>query len=299
VMTLHGAKGLEWPLVILIELEADIRDDPFGATAETEGDLDWRDPLKNRWIRYWPWPYGGQESSVGLDAIAPATAEGRRAAQKAREEEIRLLYVGATRARDHLILAKCGTTTAKKIDLLSAGAAQPHVVLPGVGGTAIEVAGTKFPARVIDLSQVGSVPEAAIAPSHIAVERPATQRVPLFVNPSAAGAEAELAIMRVQSLGERIPITGSVDGPMRSSAVRFPSWRGQANNSCQGASISCSRASIGLSSSITRASPAAETEWRRPPCATAASLPFTLVLSPSPRNASAAGRSCTCPLADY
>ena len=57
-MTYHGAKGLEWPVVVMTELDAPSRGSPFGLTAEDEAEPDWSAPLAGRVLRYWPWPYG-------------------------------------------------------------------------------------------------------------------------------------------------------------------------------------------------------------------------------------------------
>ena len=62
------------------------------------------DPLADRWIRYWPWPFGQQQKTHLADA-ANASAYGSRVATREHRERVRLLYVGFTRARDHLILA--------------------------------------------------------------------------------------------------------------------------------------------------------------------------------------------------
>ena len=65
----------------------------------------WEKPLEGRWIRYWPWPYGATRKGVFLDEALLETPEHESAREKAIHEEIRLLYVGMTRARDYLVLA--------------------------------------------------------------------------------------------------------------------------------------------------------------------------------------------------
>ena len=108
ILTYHGAKGLEWPVVILAELESDAKGSPFRLVAESETVPDWLAPLAGRVLHYWPWPYGEQAKDVGLDAAAAASPEGAAALAAERLERTRLLYVGMTRARDCLIFALAG-----------------------------------------------------------------------------------------------------------------------------------------------------------------------------------------------
>ncbi|MFU8889896.1 MAG: UvrD-helicase domain-containing protein, partial [Trueperaceae bacterium] len=108
LMTYHGAKGLEWPLVVLTDLDQGPNGRTFGLSASTVGEADWRDPLAGRVLRFWPWPYGAQAKDVHLDETAAASPEGLAAQAAARREALRLLYVGATRARDYLVLVDGG-----------------------------------------------------------------------------------------------------------------------------------------------------------------------------------------------
>jgi ATP-dependent helicase/nuclease subunit A len=108
VLTYHGSKGLEWPLVVLTDLDAKPKASAFGlhlASDVAGPEIDWNDPLAGRWLRFWPWPFGAQKKDVALDATAANSEEGKKAARAEREERARLLYVGATRARDYLVLA--------------------------------------------------------------------------------------------------------------------------------------------------------------------------------------------------
>jgi ATP-dependent helicase/nuclease subunit A len=128
LMTYHGAKGLEWPLVVLTDLDKGPNGRTFGLSASTVGEADWRDPLAGRVLRFWPWPYGAQAKDVHLDETAAASPEGLAAQAAARREALRLLYVGATRARDYLVLVDGGRGLAW-LDELHDADGHPHVRL--------------------------------------------------------------------------------------------------------------------------------------------------------------------------
>lgn len=108
ISTYHGAKGLQWPVVILAGLDWDRlpnlwEPDVAGGNAGSDA------PLAGRTLRYWPWPfgmnYGSPVGGSGLENDALASPEGQDAQTRERQESVRLLYVGFTRARDKLVLA--------------------------------------------------------------------------------------------------------------------------------------------------------------------------------------------------
>ncbi len=105
VLTYHGSKGLEWPWVVLTELDTEPRDSVFGIDIEASKEFDPTNPLANRKIRYWPWPFGSQKKYDSLDVEIDALPLKSQIRDKAEREEQRLLYVGMTRAKDGLILA--------------------------------------------------------------------------------------------------------------------------------------------------------------------------------------------------
>ncbi|MBD9430009.1 UvrD-helicase domain-containing protein [Achromobacter sp. ACM03] len=107
VMTFHAAKGLEWPMVIVIGLDHGYRTDLWSVRSRTIGAFDATAPLANRYIHHWVNPFG---AGVQVIADAEASETGKLMAEQARAENTRLLYVALTRARD--LLALVGGTKA-------------------------------------------------------------------------------------------------------------------------------------------------------------------------------------------
>jgi hypothetical protein len=105
LVTYHASKGLEWPMVIAFDLDAKLKDDPFGLTPVTDGENFNPDrPLEGRLLRFWLNPYASQYKDTALEERLETHAARIDASRRAREEEARLLYVGLTRPRDYLVL---------------------------------------------------------------------------------------------------------------------------------------------------------------------------------------------------
>jgi ATP-dependent exoDNAse (exonuclease V) beta subunit len=209
VLTYHGAKGLEWPIVVLTELESELRDDPFGLFVEKAVESDWRDPLAGRWLRYWPWPYGAQEKSVGLDVTGPASAAGERVRRAEMAERTRLLYVGTTRARDYLVLATTGAARCWLDELKD-----------DRGGCAVELR----PSTMVACGVVHSARSATFDEGlDSIVPRPprtlfgprwpseTSLRAPLSLKPSAAETAVSAAVVEQVTIGSRISLWGDPD----------------------------------------------------------------------------------------
>jgi ATP-dependent helicase/nuclease subunit A len=104
VLTYHRSKGLEYPIVVLGNLEQSLRDDVFGVAIQSDKDeVDLNDILGNRWLRFWVNPYADQIRGTELHEKLESSAEKSKAKLAALSEEARLLYVGVTRARDYLV----------------------------------------------------------------------------------------------------------------------------------------------------------------------------------------------------
>ena len=204
VLNYHQAKGLEWPITVLVELEAKAKGSPFGIVAEDESSPDWRSPLAARVLRYWPWPYGEQQVGVGLDVSAPASPQGVEALAAERLERTRLLYVGMTRPRDHLVLALTGQPAEWLDELMDSDG----VPLLSASSGNVSVCGQSFKARM-------PPPVCDPVSSEVAeFGRPAVERVPhppLRLRPSASAAVGNIAVVETISVGPRITLVGDPD----------------------------------------------------------------------------------------
>lgn len=204
LLTYHGAKGLEWPIVVLTGLDHEAKGNPFGVYAEELDEPDWRDPLAGRVLRYWPWPYGMQAKGVGLDLAAALSPEGDLALEDEKLERTRLLYVGMTRARDHLAF-----TTSGKTDWLDELTSDAGLQLIGLVSNPMNVGGTAFALRP---APDRAEPDEAAPPPEFA--RPATARQihpPLRLRPSGQQFGGTVRIAERVQLGTRITLVGDPD----------------------------------------------------------------------------------------
>ena len=143
---------------VLTDLNSEPKGDAFGVQIASDvptSVIDWRDPLAGRWIRFWPWPLGKQAKDVSFDATAANSPEGLEAARAERAERARLLYVGATRARDYLVLAARKVVTKKEqrietewLDELRADGGGPVMVVPATDVSTVRVNGVDHPVKV-------------------------------------------------------------------------------------------------------------------------------------------------------
>lgn len=204
VLTYHGAKGLEWPIVVLAELDAKAKGNPFGIYAEELAAPDWHDPLAGRVLRYWPWPYGAQGKGVGLDIAAAQSPEGLRTVEEERLERTRLLYVGMTRARDHIALAITGGTD--WLDELRTDEDRPLI---SIGGNTLAVGDVRFALRPasdrFDPERAEPEPEFA-RPRGVLREHP-----PLRLRPSGHAFQGNVRVVETVRLGSRITLVGDPD----------------------------------------------------------------------------------------
>ena len=222
VSTWHGAKGLEWPVTVLFELDSRERaKSALGAHMLSDREkIDLDDPLGGRWIRYWPEPYSARNTKGPFyDRLRDRPAsqqEDRRTAFEA----LRLLYVGWTRARDRVVLAsREGKLLEGTLALLKNGDEQ---LLSEPNGESVAWAGQEVPIVIRRADrEAAMVSDPAAGEDYVSAGPKAYP--PAVINPSeaqepaatagAAGPPAQTARGErlVRTIGVRAKVTASSD----------------------------------------------------------------------------------------
>ena len=209
VSTYHGVKGLEWPVVFMSDLDEEPRTRLFSlrvVRSNAGEELDRKNPLAGRELRQWIQPFGGgsvrKKNPNPVIDILEDSPTGQAAQKSEHNENLRLLYVGFTRARDRLIflhearnepkwLATLGETTAETLLSGGAGAANRpvamahHIHLPDTDET----------------SSAGETDETIDIPKR--AER-VTERLPASLTPSSTPSLERAIVTETTEFGQRL-----------------------------------------------------------------------------------------------
>jgi ATP-dependent exoDNAse (exonuclease V) beta subunit len=219
VVTWHGAKGLEWPVVICAEIETEPRPRLWNQVLVVqESAVDPRAPLAARRLRFWPWPFGKQWNGVPLAANVENSAAGQRAARAAIEEELRLLYVAFTRSRDVLVLPFRHGKNAAALAPLNAAAwltlpATADEVIDGSVGEFLSRARCVIPPEAFPAQQ--PEPQSRWFPPGAA----RTPKLPAAILPHAAPPLDGASVGECIEFQRRLPIRGRCDEKLLGNAL--------------------------------------------------------------------------------
>ncbi|MDO8863332.1 UvrD-helicase domain-containing protein [Haliea sp. E1-2-M8] len=216
LVTHHGAKGLEWPLVIAMDLASELKPRLWGLTVlPSVQPVSLDDPLAGRSLRYWPAFFGNNSTGIAVLDTIDASPEGQAALAREIQEAKRLLYVSLTRPRDALILTREGKSSGGPwMDTLGAEWMLPtceELPLPD---------GPTIAARFLALAADNHLPlQSPYQPEWPDTPAPEPTLLPLRQSPSAFPPLADARIGEEITLGERLPLERNFDPATLGSAL--------------------------------------------------------------------------------
>ncbi|MEA3413721.1 MAG: UvrD-helicase domain-containing protein [Pseudomonadota bacterium] len=216
LVTHHGAKGLEWPIVAAMDLDAKLKPRLWGLNVEASPDpVSLDDPLARRTLRYWPKFFGRQSANIPLLDQIEASAIGQAAMEQEIQESKRLLYVSLTRPRDCLILTMDNIKKSGPwMDVLGA-----DWMLP-TGDLLCLPDGTKIPSAAIEPGPKDGEAEIPVyRPAWLETPESAAGKLPLNCSPSAFPPLEQARIGKIIDLGERLETTHDYDPAVLGSAL--------------------------------------------------------------------------------
>ena len=206
VLTWHKSKGLEWPVIVLYQLNKVFPALPLGVNAVSDTEFCLEAPLADRWLRYWPNPYGKLKGAEFHERLVGHSATFAHA-EKEERQELRLLYVGWTRARDKVVLAgRKGFLTKGILRLLVDEQGEHLLSIP-------EEQKAVWAGREMDVVTRSNGPSLPVTKSVQAGTgyKPGAEKEypPAFQSASSVVGEGIVAAM--EDIGDRLPLTGKVD----------------------------------------------------------------------------------------
>ncbi len=218
--TLHRAKGLEWPVTILFAIDRSREPSAFGVhlTSGTE-EFSFEAPLAGRWIRYWPDAHvsrptgfgsaGAGRGTTSIHAAVRNSTEHQDVQSRETHENLRLLYVGWTRARDRVVLASCdGKLLESGFETIAALDGVPMLAPPAADGTT-EWGGHALIAKLRSPAPMESA-RLAIDADEGYVEQGPSEFAAAFMTPSQLSGVGVLG--ELEALGGALPLAPKAGG---------------------------------------------------------------------------------------
>jgi ATP-dependent helicase/nuclease subunit A len=208
VVTLHGAKGLEWPVTILSQIGKRFEPNPLGVKVMHNEKFNMENPLADRWLRYWLFPYHPKNKNTLFNHRMDQHASNTEIVRQHDRQELRVLYVGWTRARDRLVLAGRKKEFSGGMLGLLRDEKDNWLLLEPRGGKA-KWAGKLIPVQSRSLFPVDPETRSVSPGKDYPLPEKIQTHPPARLSPSSMEERGE--VIRMDQIGERIPISGNPD----------------------------------------------------------------------------------------
>jgi len=209
LVTHHRSKGLEWPIVIAMDLDSKIKSRLWGLSVQENKDgFTWADPLAGRNLQYWPSFFGLMSTGIEIKDKIEQSEIGQQSLKKAQEEIKRLLYVSLTRPRDLLIIPLSGKNPSGEwLQALDSDWMLPdtdELTLPD---------GNKIPAKALTIPEAEAETSAKRSKLYWLNNSKVfdKEKYPAKISASKAVPIENAKVETVIELGERIQFTGAPD----------------------------------------------------------------------------------------